>query len=89
MEYRQTIAATLDKCGGELDRVCIQTMTDEVASGVLVWFRPTFFGTEYIVHDWIWWHQRDPFVAFERGDYFRGDHAFERSADAYRARGGR
>ena len=89
MEYRQAIAATLDKCGGELDLVCIQTVTDEGASGVLVWFRPTPTGPEYVVHDWIWWHQRDPFVAFERGDYFRGDDAFKRSTKTYRSRGGR
>lgn len=89
MEYREAIKRTLDKCGGELDRVCILTVGDEVATGVLVWFRPIPDGTEYIVHDWIWWHGRDDFVAFERGDYIRGEDGFERSAKAYRARGGR
>ena len=87
MDYRQAIERTLNKCGGELDRACILTLTDEVAGGVLVWFRPIPNGTEYVVHDWIWWHQRDDFVAFEHGDYFRGEDGFERSAKAYRARG--
>ena len=87
MDYRQVIERTLDKCGGELDRVCILSLTDEVAGGVLVWFRHIPNGIEYVVHDWIWWHQRDDFVAFERGDYIRGENAFERSTKTYRARG--